>query len=479
MSTTERSLPASPDFSPGIVVGGIRPLLQIVQDGFPSGLNALKSAIVQAYFEESAKARLDAGERLEQQLKRAGNVLIGLRQYQLLDEAGLTPLATQMLESHDEEAARRFAQHILLNLSGVDVLRAVQDLQRRSQPATKDALAEELRTSFGFSLPRDTTKHTFMLAWLAVAGVVSGSSRGSGFEVNDSLVRELTGVAPSDVDEWQLLPLPQRAFLVSLKRAAQSTDVEPIPVKQVLDAAELEYGTLYRGGQTAKNVVKPLVDFGWIEVSLEGSSGRGGKSGSVTPAERLENLDLDVVQGFHVPPLPPDLRRQLGKPLDEIRRDLVNKDTFVAGVALELLALRMAIALGLAPTEMRKRDDKTGGGEVDLTAEGVHLHYSRWLFQCKNQKSAVTVGTLAKELGMAVLLRAHVIVIATTGRFADTVAEYARQTAETTLMQVVLVDGAIVRSFLVSGDSALKDHFRRSAADTVAIKRPQASIAAE
>jgi hypothetical protein len=454
-------------------------LLQIVQDHFASGLDSLRTAIVQAYFEESAKARVDVGERREQQLKRANNVLIGLRQYELLDAGGLTPLATQMLALDDEAAAREFARHILLNLSGVDVLRAVQDLQRRSQAATKDALADELRTSFGFSLPRDTTKHTFMLAWLAVGGVVSGSSRGSGFEVNDALVRQLTGIAPSDVDEWQLLPLPQRAFLVSLKRAAQSAGVESIPVKQVLDAAELEYGTLYRGGQTAKNVVKPLVDFGWIEVSLGPSSGRGGKSGSVTPTERLENLDLDVVQGFHVPPLPPDLRQQLGKPLDEIRRDLVDKDTFVAGVALELLALRMAIALGLAPAEMRKRDDKTGGGEVDLTAEGVHLHYSRWLFQCKNQRSAVTVGTLAKEVGMAVLLRAHVIVIATTGRFADTVAEYARQTAETTLMQVVLVDGTVVRSFLANGDNALKEHFRRSAAETLAIKRPQAAISPE
>lgn len=472
----KRRFPSAPDFSPGILPGGIRPLLRIVREHFPSGREALKSAIVDAYFVESARARTDPDERTGQQRTRANNVLIGLQNYGLLDKGGLTPLAEEILEEDSGRVWRTFARHILLELSGVDLLRAVQDLQSRSEPATKRALADELRTSFGYELPRATTKHTFMLNWLAAAGVVTGSSR-SGFVIDEPLVRELTGIAPSDVDEWQSLPLPRRAFLLALKRVAETTGDSPVPARQVMEAAEVEYGAMYRD-DVAKTVLKPLEEDGWI-VTYRSSSGRGGFSGAVTQTERLSSLDLDVLQGFHVPPLPPDLRRQLQKPLEEIRRDLEATDTFVAGVALELLALRMAIALGLAPTEMRKRDDKTGGGEVDLTAEGVHLHYSRWLFQCKNQRSAVTVSTLAKEVGMAVLLRAHVIVIATTGRFADTVADYARQTAETTLMQVVLVDGNAVRAFLASGDNALKEHFRQSAAATLLVKRPQMTIATE
>jgi hypothetical protein len=91
-------------------------------------------------------------------------------------------------------------------------------------------------------------------------------------------------------------------------------------------------------------------------------------------------------------------------------------------------------------------------GEVDLLAEGVHLHFSRWLFQCKNQKSAVTLGTLAKEIGMAVLLQAHVIVLATTGRFATSVRAHADQVTQTTAMQVVLVDGAAIDQFSRGSD---------------------------
>jgi hypothetical protein len=112
-------------------------------------------------------------------------------------------------------------------------------------------------------------------------------------------------------------------------------------------------------------------------------------------------------------------------------------------------------------------------GEVDLLAEGVHLHFSRWLFQCKNQKSAVTLGTLAKEIGMAVLLQAHVIVLATTGRFATSVRAHADQVTQTTAMHVVLVDGAAIDQFSRGSDDAIKRHFRAGATEALRLKEPQ------
>ncbi len=39
--------------------------------------------------------------------------------------------------------------------------------------------------------------------------------------------------------------------------------------------------------------------------------------------------------------------------------------------------------------------------KVDLIAEGAHLLFSRWLFQCKATKSTVQLSDLAKEIGMA------------------------------------------------------------------------------
>lgn len=435
------------------------------------GREAIIEAIRTEYFHDSAGGYVEEEQRLIQQRKRANNVLIGLREYRLAHEdGGLTTLALDILDAGpggDEILAR----HIILELDGLDVLRAVHDLQEQQKPVRKDSLAAELRTAYGFEMPRDTTKHLTMLNWLRPAGVFSTS----GYDIDHDSVQAIAGVQLRDVDEWQLMPLPQQAFLQALKRLAEPQPHLAHPVKAVLDQAELEHGHLYQGGQTARDVLSPLEVAGWIEVSKK-SGGRGAKSGSVTAAERLRALDLNKVRGFHTPPLPPDLRVQMNKPLEVIARDLVDKDTFVAGIALELLALRMAVSLGLSPVELRKRDDKTGGGEVDLLAEGVHLHHSRWLFQCKNQRAAVTVSTLAKEVGMAVLLRAHVIVLATTGRFASSVSDYARQVAETTTMQVVLVDGDTVRAYMRSGDESLQRFFRSVAGQTLLYKQGQRDV---
>jgi hypothetical protein len=467
----DRHLAASPDFSPGIV-GNIQRVLGVVRAQAGAGRDAVIEALRVEYFQDSASGYADEAARLEQQRKRANNVLIGLREYGLAHEDGaLTTLALDILDA-GSGADVIFARHIILELDGLDVLRAVRDLQDQQKPVRKDTLASELRTAYGFEMPRDTTKHLTMLNWLRPAGVFSTS----GYEIADEVVQAVVGVTLRDVDEWQLMPLPRQAFLQALKRISDPDPDQAHPVKVVLDQAELEHGHLFQGGQTARDVLTPLEADGWIEVSKK-SGGRGAKSGAVAAAERLRNLDLNKVRGFHTPPLPPDLRKQMNKPLDVIAKDLADGDTFVAGIALELLALRMAVSLGLSPVELRKRDDKTGGGEVDLLAEGVHLHHSRWLFQCKNQRAAVTVSTLAKEVGMAVLLRAQVIVLATTGRFASSVSDYAHQVAETTTMQVVLVDGDMVRAYLRSGDEAIQRFFHTVAGQTLLIKQGQRDVA--
>ena len=71
---------------------------------------------------------------------------------------------------------------------------------------------------------------------------------------------------------------------------------------------------------------------------------------------------------------------------------------------------------------------------MDLVAEAVQLHFSRWLFQCKNT-ATVHLADLAKEVGLAVMLRAHVIVLVTTGRFSASVVDHANELAETTIFR--------------------------------------------
>jgi hypothetical protein len=79
--------------------------------------------------------------------------------------------------------------------------------------------------------------------------------------------------------------------------------------------------------------------------------------------------------------------------------------------------------------------------------------------------STVNLHDLAKEIGMATLLKAHVVVLVSTGRFAKTVERFAQQVAETTPLQVALVPGPMVQRFLDSGERSvgvLTDFFRMS-----------------
>src|SRR5262249_3105359 len=148
--------------------------------------------------------------------------------------------------------------------------------------------------------------------------------------------------------------------------------------------------------------------------------------------------------------IPPEVRDKLNTPLEEIKRDLGSDDTHVKGLALEVLAVRLADEIGLTPLRVRGGGRETQGAGGDLIAEGIHLHFSPWLVQCKNPRS-VALSALAKEIGMAVLLKAHVIVLVTTGRFAETVSEHADGLAETTPLQVVLLNVGVLSQYQEKG----------------------------
>ena len=467
-----RKLAAATEFSPGIV--RLQNILELLSSRPAKSKDQLVEEIRVEYFYDSAPNYSDPARRLKEQAKRANNVVIGLREYGLIAGAEASPLALKLARQAPAEQHAGLATHILVDLDGVDVLRAVLDLQTRRERVNKDSLAQELRSNFGYEMPRDTTKHLLLLGWLRKAGVLPSQ----GYAIDEGRVHELAGIEIRPLDEWQSMPLGQQAFVQVLRRLSLTHGDVDHPVSAVLNQAEQEYGRLYLGGRTAATVLAPLEDLGWV-VTSGSTGGRGSKSGRVAPTPKLLDFDFELALGFSVPAIPADLRAMINRPLQEIEADLNDPDTYVAGLALELLSLRLVMALGLNPIDFRKRDNKTGGGEVDVLAEGVHLHFSRWLVQCKNQQAPVTLGALTKEIGMAVLLQAHVIVIATTGRFAKSVLAHAEQVARTTAMQVVLVNGDTIRSFLQGSDDVIKKHFRNAAAETLRIKSSQRLSALE
>src|SRR5205823_2646772 len=102
-------LPSGGEFSPRQI--DLRRVLQIAAE-HDGDRKAAEEAIRDTYFSTAAEAHLDPAKRREQQRKRAGNVLIGMRTYGLYDRGRLTDLGRALLATPtDAEMQKRFAQH--------------------------------------------------------------------------------------------------------------------------------------------------------------------------------------------------------------------------------------------------------------------------------------------------------------------------------------------------------------------------------
>jgi hypothetical protein len=290
------------------------------------------------------------------------------------------------------------------------------------------------------------------------------------WNVDFQVLFELSGTTPDEIRVWRSLTPPQRAVIEVLRLRALGNGT-PIQSAELLELLR-QRGVEFNAGLVGRQIYEPLASAGLIERALK-EAGRGGKGGTVQLTQRAMDLDVALIDGLELGDVPPDLQAELNRSTDSILKDLASSHTGVKGIALELLSLRVAADLGLMPAEMRLRSAQTGGAEVDLVAEGAHLHFSRWLFQCKNQTAPVALSVLAKEIGMATLLRAQVVVILTTGAFAKTVVEYAREAAESTAIQVVLLDKDSLANYRAKGPAGLRSELHNVAVGALRRKRPQ------
>lgn len=468
----KKHLPEANDFSPAPLErgGGLRGLLTVIDEN-GSDLAQLKEAVRKRFFKDSAPEQRDPAKRHEVQTTLAYNAAFGASKYSLVDwkTRDLTGLGREVLDCEDDrERYEIFARHIIRNLYGLEVLMAIREMQAAGSKVDKYTLQAYLE-QLGFALPRAAGNHLKFLLWLRLAGVLPKR----GYEISAEAVEAIAGISLDAADGWSSLTDEQQAFLRVLRRIAMLEGSKPVPAKQVFDAVEDEHGAIFRRpDQLAATVLKPLVEAGWIDRSGIGKSGRGGKSGRVAATEKLLETEPDLLPSGDGLGIPSDLRAHLQTPLEEIYSDLGSADTHRKGIALELLALRLASDLSLIPVKMRARGASTGGAEVDLIADAAHLHFSRWLLQCKNTKT-LAVSTLAKEVGMAVLLKATVIVIVTTGRIPSSVEAFARELALSSSLQAVLVDGKLLARYRKSGPSVLRKHFKAAAEETRAVKLPQ------
>jgi len=133
---------------------------------------------IRKIFFEHHSGGVDDSIKQDNQRKLAMNCFLSLRAYGLLvDKAGskneysITNVSEEIKNSSNNEIAlKTFAKHILINLSGTDLLRSLETLNRRGEKVTLQALIQELN-EMGYELSKNVIYISTMRNWLNEAGL--------------------------------------------------------------------------------------------------------------------------------------------------------------------------------------------------------------------------------------------------------------------------------------------------------------------
>ncbi len=455
-------LPSFNDFSPGILKGDIRFVLQIVSDANGNRVQAVSQF----------KEKLFNGEDNKRSIT---NVPTTLQTTGLVDRDTfmLTDFGRDVLNSPDPIiAARKFTRKLILENNGILLIEAIRVIYNRGEIGSrKELLKRELIRLGVKGLSNATTDHTTFENWLLLAEIVTKD--GQRRKIDNNVLSLLIKIDSNEISQLITMEPGHSLFLKIVRRQSEiNENNENLSLKNIYDECLRVAPAWFNEDQMRKSIIDPLERDGWIEPSKSQS----GKGGSVKATEKLLKIPLDKILPHMFSEIPADISCHINKSLSEIMRLLQNNESkYDRGLGLELLALRMLLALALEPRGFRQRAKDTGFAEVDLLAEGRNLLFSRWVVQCKNLggSSKVQLSDVAKEVGIAVHQKAHVVMVVTTTDFTSEAQKYAEEVTGSTHLQFLLIPGTVVNKYLLHGDASLLQFIMDNASRVMEAKHKQ------
>jgi site-specific DNA-methyltransferase (cytosine-N4-specific) len=403
----------------------------------------------------------------------AKNTLFALSEYGLLDKpvddqsyASLTELGEALFLraiSNDLDGMyAEFARHILLNLRGLELLSCAEDISLSGRKPTKALIVKELR-SRGIYHPPNGTHANGMRQWLEKAGVVG---KDQWVPVSTRLESILNLTDKSELDQYASLSTEQVAFAKAFARL----NVEEARSNEVAKYASELFGVEFPEGGLPQSTLFQLRDAGLITCEKT-TGGQGAKPYIVRPTDTLRNEFIEPILETIEHSIGIQYRKLIRMPYEDILSGLKSKSTHEKGLALEALAFYLGKLLNLDFVKWRLRSNKTGGAELDIIMEGTHLIFSRWQIQCKNSKQA-SLDDVAKEVGVAQVIKSNVIMIVTTGNIGSAAKDFAQSIMKETSLNVILISGNELR-LLKKTPTAIIDILKTQAIDAMNLKRIQ------
>jgi site-specific DNA-methyltransferase (cytosine-N4-specific) len=428
---TISDIPFGAQFSPNQI--DLSQLLSLCEEHLDNR-KELEAAIQQEFF--STK-----GGDAYNQAKLANNTALGMIAYGIIDRKGnLTDLGKELLLLKDNtlQLYKRFAQHILLKLRGMDLVQTAQDMQARGERFDLVKFRQWLEER-GIHVPRGAVHMSSMRLWLEKAGLITSTD----WQIDHSKLESLIGVKTTEIDTLAMLTPEQKAYLKTISNIPAKG---PYPANEIEKLATQLYGIKYNEKMLPKQILYPLQDTGYIEITKP-TGGRGAKPFLVKTTAKLKSELIAPLLEALEKQVASDLRPLLRKPLGDILKDLTHRNKHIKGLALEALAFYLMRLIDLTYIATRLRGQATGGAEVDLIFEGTRFIFSRWQIQCKNTPT-VHLDDVAKEVGLTHQLKSNVIMIVSTGSISIEAYKYANQVRAIKPLQIVLLDGKDLRDIV-------------------------------
>ncbi|MHB8585223.1 MAG: restriction endonuclease [Thermoplasmatota archaeon] len=456
MAGPESAIPVGTQFSPDLV--DLREFLRAcIRHG--GDKPAMERAVWQA------PVRI-APVRAPPTRRRASLPLEAARQYGLLDAAYQpTDLARKLADLASDRMYSEFARHILLNLRGLRVVEAAQQMAM-DEPLTGtritgDTLAAYL-TAQGFRVTIHNTAINSLRMWLAKAGVFR-----DGWAVDGGAKAVLLGLNDKDIAALVQLNEQERAFLLALCRL---NPTGPIAASRVREMAENIIGIGYIDRSSLPKLMRPLEEAGLVRVRSGGT-----RSGKTATVETTEKFSSEVLQPFverTVKDMDAVVTDYYNRAIPEILTQLDANDSDTKGRALEAYAIQVMRLLGLRFVKWRLRAGDSRSAEVDVVMAGVMGGVpTRWQVQCKNQTVAMSVEDVAKEVGLVPLTKATHILIISRGGYTKPALAYARDVMRQSQVSLFLLDSDDFESIRSSRGAALAGIIRRKSEEIGSLPR--------
>jgi hypothetical protein len=297
------------------------------------------------------------------------------------------------------------------------------------------------------------------------------------YEVDENRYAELAGSSIKTIEALKGLDPAQISFL----RAMVALGIKDwTPHNLVVEHALTLYAgeVFYNWKDLDRMILTPLGKLGFIEIrkapkSREGA--RGGKAAEIRPTDKFFKEIAEPILATMYKAAGFATVREIASVSfeDIIKRVKQGADLDDRARALEILAVKICQLLDLDFMGMRETDENlVAGGEVDAFMQSARLVYSRWQIQCK-ASDRITYEAIAKEVGVAEVSLATVILIVSTGKMTDGAETYRQRIVGKTPMNIAVIDGESLEQ-IAKNPAAIGSILRAQAEDAMQIKpRPK------